>query len=78
MAVHVIDATVDARGLPCPLPIVRAAQVVRVLEPGSLIEVVATDPESTRDFVVWARSSGNELVEQWRDAGAYRFVIRRR
>jgi tRNA 2-thiouridine synthesizing protein A len=73
-----IDARVDARGLSCPMPIVRAAMAVRAMLPGSLIEVLATDPGSVRDFAAWTRSTGHELVEQSADGSTYRFVIRRK
>jgi tRNA 2-thiouridine synthesizing protein A len=69
---------VDARGLSCPMPIVRTAQAIRPLAAGSLIEVLATDPGSLKDFVAWCRSTGNELVEQTTDGPVHRFVIRRK
>jgi tRNA 2-thiouridine synthesizing protein A len=73
-----IDARVDARGLSCPMPIVRTAMAARAMLPGSHIEVLATDPGSTRDFVAWSRATGHELVEQSAAGGTYRFVIRRK
>jgi len=78
MPVLEIAAQVDARGLSCPMPIVRTAQVVRAMEPGAFVEVLATDPGSQKDFAAWARSTGHELVEQSADDGVYRFVIRRK
>ena len=78
MAVLEIVATVDARGLSCPLPIVRTAQMIRPLLPGALVEVLATDPGAPKDFVAWCRSTGNELVEQSAAGGVYRFVFRRK
>jgi tRNA 2-thiouridine synthesizing protein A len=76
MPVLEITARVDARGLSCPMPIVRTAQAARALLPGSVIEVLATDPGSVRDFVAWTRSTGHELVEQTSDGGVHRFLIR--
>jgi len=73
-----IAQVVDAKGLSCPMPIVKTAQAVKMVAPGELIEVLATDPGSTKDFVAWAKTTGNELVEQTVDAGVYRFVIRRK
>lgn len=73
IAVHV-----DARGLSCPMPIVKTAQAVKPLAPGALVEVLATDPGSQRDFVAWSRATGHELVEQAVDGATYRFVIRRK
>ena len=71
-----IAAQVDARGLSCPMPIVRTAQAVKPLHPGALVEVLATDPGSQKDFVAWCRSTGHELVEQSVDGAVFRFVIR--
>ncbi len=73
-----IAARVDARGLSCPMPIVRTAQAVKPLAPGAIVEVLSTDPGSQKDFVAWCRSTGNELVEQAVDGAIYRFVIRRK
>jgi tRNA 2-thiouridine synthesizing protein A len=73
-----ITTTVDAKGLSCPMPIVRTAQAIRLLASGSIVEVLATDPGSTKDFVAWCRSTGNELIEQTADGAVYRFVIRRK
>jgi tRNA 2-thiouridine synthesizing protein A len=60
------------------MPIVRTALAVKPLPAGALIEVLATDPGSQRDFVAWTRSTGNELVEQATEGSVYRFVIRRK
>jgi tRNA 2-thiouridine synthesizing protein A len=73
-----IAARVDARGLSCPMPIVKTAQAVKTVASGALIEVLATDPGSTKDFAAWCRSTGNELVEQAVDGAVFRFVVRRK
>jgi len=73
-----VTVTVDTRGLSCPMPIVRTAQAVRNLPSGTLLEVLATDPGSQKDFVAWSRSTGNELVSQSVDGAVYRFLIRRK
>jgi tRNA 2-thiouridine synthesizing protein A len=73
-----IAARVDARGLSCPMPIVKTAQAVKPLASGALVEVLATDPGSTKDFVAWCRSTGNELVESGTEGTAFRYVIRRK
>ena len=71
-----IAQQVDARGLSCPMPIVKTAQAMKSVSPGALLEVLATDPGSVKDFTAWAKSTGNELVEQSVEGGVYRFVLR--
>ena len=72
------DQQVDARGLNCPMPIVKTAQAVKTLASGQTVEVLATDAGSVKDFAAWSRTTGNELVEQSVDGGVYRFVLRRK
>jgi len=69
---------VDARGLSCPMPIVKTAQAIKTIDSGGLIEVLATDPGSVKDFAAWSRTTGHELVEQSADGGVFRFVLRRK
>jgi tRNA 2-thiouridine synthesizing protein A len=69
---------VDARGLSCPMPIVKTAQAIKTIPSGSLVEVLATDAGSVKDFAAWSRSTGNELFEQSVDGSVYRFVLRRK
>jgi tRNA 2-thiouridine synthesizing protein A len=69
--------TVDARGLSCPMPIVKTATLFRGLAAGTLVEVLATDPGSVKDFEAWTRSTGNELVESGQEGSVYRFLIRK-
>jgi tRNA 2-thiouridine synthesizing protein A len=69
---------VDAKGLNCPMPIVRTAQAIKGLASGELLEVLATDPGSVKDFAAWSRTTGHELIEQTVDGGVYRFVLRRK
>ena len=73
-----ITQTLDARGLSCPMPIVKTAQAIKTIASGSLIEVLATDPGSVKDFAAWSRTTGNELVKQTTDGGVFRFVLRRK
>ncbi len=78
MAVIEVSQRVDARGLSCPMPIVKTAQAMKNVASGELIEVLATDPGSVKDIAAWSRTTGNELVEQSTDGGVYRFVLRRK
>lgn len=68
---------VDARGLSCPLPVVRAKLAIEKLNAGELVEVIATDPGSVADFANWSKMTGNELVESRDDAGVYTYLIRK-
>ena len=78
MTMLAIETWVDARGLSCPMPIVKTAQVIKTVASGSLIEVLATDPGSVKDFAAWSRTTGNELVDESVDGDVYRFVLRRK
>ena len=78
MALIEITQLVDARGQSCPMPIVRTAQAMKTLPSGAVVEVVATDPGSVKDFAAWCRSTGHQLVESSSDTAVYRFVIRRK
>ena len=73
-----ITKTLDLKGLSCPMPIAKTAQAIRDLQPGDLLETLATDPGSVPDFNAWSTTTGHELVEQTEDGGVYRFVIRKR
>jgi tRNA 2-thiouridine synthesizing protein A len=78
MSLVEIRQRVDARGLSCPMPIVKTAQAMKTLGSGEFIEVLATDPGSVKDFAAWSRTTGNELVEQSSDGAVYSFVLRRK
>ena len=71
------DQVLDAKGLNCPLPIIKTKKMLKDLAVGQTLEVLATDPGSVADFAAFCRTTGNELVEQATDAGVFRFVIRR-
>jgi TusA-related sulfurtransferase len=78
MTVANIAQRVDARGLSCPLPIVRTAIAIKAMQPGDMVEVLATDPGAPKDFEAWARTTGHQLVESTLDDGVYRFVLIRK
>jgi tRNA 2-thiouridine synthesizing protein A len=73
-----IDTEVDARGLACPLPILRAKKALSAMPSGALLRVLATDPGSVRDFQAFARQTGNELVAQTEIGTVWAHVMRRR
>ena len=72
------DKEIDARGLNCPLPILRAKKALAELSTGQTLKVVATDPGSMRDFQAFAKQTGHELVEQSTMDEEYIHVLRRR
>jgi tRNA 2-thiouridine synthesizing protein A len=69
--------SLDARGLNCPLPILRTRKAMTGLTSGDLLEVTATDPGSLKDMEAYCRQTGNELLSSSQDAGAYQFLIRK-
>ena len=73
-----IDKEVDARGMNCPMPILKAKKALSEMESGQLLKVVATDGGSMRDFQAFARQTGNELVEQQTQGVEFIHVLRRR
>ena len=68
----------DARGLNCPLPILKAKKALTDMLSGEVLKVVATDPGSVRDFQAFARQTGNELVEQISAGAEFIHILRRR
>jgi TusA-related sulfurtransferase len=72
-----VAAELDARGLLCPMPIVRTAKAMKELAAGQVLKLVATDRGSLADVPAWASSTGNELVEQHEEDGAFVFLIRK-
>ncbi len=67
---------VDARGLRCPLPVIKAARAARDLGPGELLEVLATDPAAGPDLGAWARMRGHHVEELHQDGDDVRVVVR--
>jgi len=70
---------VDARGLNCPLPILRTKKMLAEMKPGEIVRVLATDPGSVKDFQAFAKQTGNELLQQREtDDQAFEFFLRRK
>ena len=72
------DIEVDARGLNCPLPILKAKKALNGMQSGQTLRVVSTDAGSVRDFQAFAKQTGNELMEQQNVSGDYIHLMRRR
>lgn len=73
-----VDQTVDACGLKCPMPILKAKKVLANMESGQLLKVLATDPAAASDFHFFGRQTGNEVVSECEDKGVYSIIVRRK
>jgi TusA-related sulfurtransferase len=72
-----IDREIDARGLNCPLPLMKAKKALGEMHSGQVLRVVATDSGSLRDILAFAKQAGHEMVEQKHVGNEYIHVIRR-
>ena len=71
------DHVLDAKGLNCPLPILKARKALKDVGAGETLEILSTDPGSVADFQAFCRQTGNELLESSNDDSVFRFVIKR-
>lgn len=71
------DQTVNAEGLNCPLPILRAKKALKAMTSGQILEIRATDPGSVADFNAFCNQTGHELLSQQSEGSVYTFEIRR-
>lgn len=72
-----VTDTLDAKGLNCPLPILRAKKAITPLNAGEILEVLATDPGSVKDFEAFCRTTGHELIDSSQDGDIFRFLLRK-
>lgn len=72
-----VDQELDARGLNCPLPILRAKKALNDMNSGQTLRIVATDPSSIKDFEAFAKQTGNELLESGEADGEFSFVLKK-
>jgi len=72
------DQELDASGLNCPLPILRAKKSLAAMEAGQVLRIVATDPGSVKDFEAFAKQTGNELLESGQDGGKFTFLMKKK
>lgn len=68
----------DARGLNCPLPILRTKKTLNEMASGEVLKVIATDPGSVKDFAAFAKQTGNELLSSSEGGGEFTFYIRKK
>jgi tRNA 2-thiouridine synthesizing protein A len=71
------DQELDASGLNCPLPILRAKKTLSGMSSGQVLHIIATDPGSVKDFDAFSKQTGNELLESKEDGGKFHFMIKK-
>jgi tRNA 2-thiouridine synthesizing protein A len=71
------DQELDASGLNCPLPILRAKKTLSSMDAGQVLHIIATDPGSVKDFEAFAKQTGNELMESKEEGGKFYFLIKK-
>lgn len=71
------DKVLDAKGLACPMPIVKTRKVIKELASGAVLEIHATDKGAKNDLTAWAKSTGHELVKNEEDNGVFKFWIKK-
>jgi tRNA 2-thiouridine synthesizing protein A len=72
------DKELDARGLNCPLPILRAKKALNDMLSGQVLKIVATDPGSVKDFQAFAKQTGNDLLQQAEAGKEFTFFLKRK
>ena len=71
------DQELDARGLNCPLPILRAKKTLNAMTGGQVLKIMATDPGSVKDFEAFAKQTGNELLDSSEVEGEFHFTLKK-
>ncbi|MDP7149921.1 MAG: sulfurtransferase TusA family protein [Paracoccaceae bacterium] len=71
------DQLLDAKGLNCPLPILKAKKALKGMSPGQVLEIKATDPGSVADFAAFCNQTGNELISSGSEGDVYQFEIKK-
>ncbi|TDL78846.1 sulfurtransferase TusA family protein [Peribacillus frigoritolerans] len=72
-----IDKVLDAKGLACPMPIVKTKKAMNELETGQILEVLTTDKGAKNDLTAWAASTGNEMVDMKEEDNVFVFYIKK-
>lgn len=67
----------DARGLNCPLPILRAKKSIKSLETGQVLKIISTDPGSIKDFAAFCKQTGDELLSSEDTGSEFTFFIKK-
>lgn len=74
---YTVDQKLDASGLACPLPLLKAKQALNGMQPGQILNVICTDSGSVRDFQVFCQQSGNQLLQSDEANGTYTYLLRK-
>ncbi|WP_270180000.1 sulfurtransferase TusA family protein [Alkalihalobacillus sp. CinArs1] len=69
--------TLDAKGLACPMPIVKTKKAMKEIESGEILEIQATDKGAKSDLTAWAKSGGHELLKSEEEDGVFSFWIKK-
>ncbi|MFA6504941.1 MAG: sulfurtransferase TusA family protein [Treponemataceae bacterium] len=77
MAEFVTVKTLDYKGLPCPMPVVRISQEIGKISIGDIVEVLTTDPGSIADFPAWAKTTGQAVLETKQEPGLIKIYVKR-
>lgn len=77
MSEFTAEKTLDAKGLKCPMPVVKTSKEVKSISVGGVLEILATDPGSMADITAWTKSTGNELLKAEKDGDVFKFYVRR-
>jgi tRNA 2-thiouridine synthesizing protein A len=72
------DKELDARGLNCPLPILRAKKALAEVTTGQVLKILSTDPGSVKDFAAFAKQTGNELLSTAEAGGEFTFFMKKK
>lgn len=72
------DKELDARGLNCPLPILRAKKALGEISSGQVLKISATDPGAVKDFQAFSKQTGNELISSSEAGGEFTFLIKKK
>ncbi len=72
------DKTLDLKGLPCPMPVVKVSKGIKEVQVGQVLMAETSDPGALADFPAWAKTSGNEIVDTVQEGNTVKFYIQRK
>ncbi len=75
--IFIYEMSMDLKGLPCPMPVVKVSKEIMDVEVGQVSEAITTDPGALDDFPAWAKTTGNEILDTVQDAGEIKFYTKR-